>query len=184
MVDVSWLLHACHNRCRRVDAQCHDLCIFALGVAACRSPMYTGHSRCCLADVIRPRLKSLSRCAHNTINVCMPWMMVYLVGRHPMPDAHISRSFIQVLVNVACHWPTSVSIYVLPCPCVQAMAEPTYIDRCRLQDEHMRKHMRASLGKCCILLSDICRPMCAGYRRYCQAISDVDKPICEGYKRC
>lgn len=54
----------------------------------------------------------------------------------------------------------------------------------RLLDAHMTHQMHQGLGIYCMSLADICRSICAGYKRCSKATFDVGRPICEGYKSC
>jgi len=68
---------------------CLGLCYLSLADVECS--MRTGHERCRLAVARRPRSMYLSRCAHATADTCRPWMMMHVVGRRRLPDAHMPR---------------------------------------------------------------------------------------------
>ncbi|KAG5614908.1 hypothetical protein H5410_014732 [Solanum commersonii] len=117
--------HIPRQMCAGIGCQmrsCHIRCVYALVVVACRWPKLMSPSRCAHATVdaskawSMPQPMSFSRCAHATDDASRLCLMVYVIGRRHLPDAHTPQLMLAGLgkcrLSLAdAHAPLSVMLY-------------------------------------------------------------------------
>lgn len=100
-----WLMLPSIGRCFLADS-----CGPCAGLGCCWLPlnyfafsMRKGHNQCFLAAALRQRLMSPSRCAHDTANACRTCLMLHVISRIYLIDAHIPQQCMHSFYDVAFH---------------------------------------------------------------------------------
>lgn len=85
----------------------------------------------------------------------MPLVITYVFGRCHLPDTHIPRTYLQALVEVPCHQPTSLA------RCAHVMPDACSLWLMLLVVGRYLHTMRVGYGQWCHAMFDVGRPLCA-----------------------
>ena len=176
--NIVWWMCSRENYCRLVDVQttrlvhtCLRWCFMQLAYLACQ--MHTCH-----------------------VSACRPWLILYAIAGHFLPNTHISHQCMQSLAEIVRHWLSSLARYahaiqdtgwtwlmffILADICILICAGYAW---CWKATFDVSRLICACYGWCLQAMFEVSRPMSVVYGRCCQVMFDVDKPMCAGYRKC
>lgn len=73
--------------------------------------IHASNIKCRMDNALRPWLMFTNWCTRTTADVCMPWLMVYIVGWRHLTHKHMPRPCMQTFAEFARHWPMTLARY-------------------------------------------------------------------------
>ena len=126
-----------------------SVCLCCLPLAYVDWSIHASNIKCRMDDALRPWLMFPNRCVRTKADVCMPWLMVYIVGRHHLTHKNMPRPCIQTFAEFTRHW-------------VMTLA----------RHEHV-PYVLARLGRKCMTLADVACQMRTCLVRCVHTLVDV-----------